>query len=226
MTTTVEAVMTADVVVVPETASFKQIVHVLRVYGVNAAPVLGADGTVTGVVSATDLLLKEADPDAAEDSPLFAGPRRRKEIRKSAGTVAADLMTSPAITIAPTAPVEQAARVMRREHVSRLPVIDQKSGRLVGIVSRADLLRVYSRPDRDIHDDVVRNVIVGRFGWEAERYAVTVKQGQVTVEGDLERRSQIPALLHAIRRVEGVVAAEARLNWTVDDTYIQHYPMY
>ncbi|MFG2006236.1 CBS domain-containing protein [Spirillospora sp. NPDC048911] len=224
MRTQVEAVMTTDVVAVSEEAPFKEIVRALRSHGVDAVPVVRLDKSVCGVVSATDLLLKEADPGAAEDPHPLAGPRRRREIRKSAGTAARDLMTTPAITISPTATVEEAARLMRREHVSRLPVTDPETGCLAGIVSRSDVLRVYSRPDEQIREDVVNDVIAGQFGLEPKLYSVNVERGQVSVQGDVERRSQIPQLLHAIRRVEGVVSAEGRLEWAVDDTYAQHYP--
>ncbi|WP_192809442.1 CBS domain-containing protein [Actinomadura rudentiformis] len=224
MGTAVEAVMTTDVIAVPEQAPFKEIVQTLRLHGVDAVPVVRPDGTLCGVVSATDLLLKEADPGATEDPHPFAGPRRRREIRKTAGTVACDLMTTPAITISPTATVEQAARTMRRHHVSRLPVTDPATGRLAGIISRSDALRVYTRPDHDIHDDVLHTIIADQFGWDANLYTVDVQQGQVRVQGQVERRSQIPQLLHAIRRLEGVVSAQGHLSWTIDDTYAQHYP--
>ncbi|MBO2446017.1 CBS domain-containing protein [Actinomadura barringtoniae] len=220
MDTKVEAVMTTDVAIVPEHMPFRQIVNVLRRHAVNAAPVVREDGTVSGVVSTTDLLLKEADPTAAGDPHPFAGPRRRSEVRKSAGTEAADLMTAPAVTVAPDATVEEAARIMRRKHISRLPVVDAK-GRLVGIVSRTDVLRVYDRPDEEIREDVLKEV---QSQFALDRYAVRVDNGRVSIEGAVDRRSVIPALLYRIRRVEGVVSAEAQMTWEVDDTYGEHYP--
>jgi CBS domain-containing protein len=219
MQTKVEEVMTTGVFAVSERASFKEIVNELRLHGVDAVPVLREDGTVSGLVSSTDLLLKKADPNAAEAPHPFAGPRRRRELRKAAGTTAADLMTAPAVTITPGASVEEAAGLMRRRRVSRLPVVDADTGRLVGIVSRADVLRVYSRPDEQIRRDVLDEAVARRFGAEAKGCAVTVTDGRVTVQGTVARRSIVPALLHGIRRVEGVVSAEAQVGWEVDDTY-------
>jgi len=225
MDTKVEKVMTTDVVAISEHMPFKQIVRELRRHGVNAAPVM-LEGTVLGMISTTDLLLKEADPNAAEDPHPFAGPRRRAEVRKSAGTEARDLMTAPAITVAPDATVEEAARIMRRKHVSRLPVVESSTGRLVGIVSRSDVLGVYRRSDEEIREDVVKEVMSDQFAMDAQRCTVRVSGGRVTVEGTVDRRSVIPLLLHGIRCVEGVVSAEARLSWEVDDTYAQHYPTF
>jgi CBS-domain-containing membrane protein len=224
MHTKVETIMTTEVVTVSERTPFKEIVNELRLHGVNAVPVLRADETVSGIVSATDLMLKEADPSAAEDPHPFAGPHRRRELRKTAGTTAGDLMTAPAVTTSPDATVEEAARLMWRKHVSRLPVVDTGTGRLVGLVSRADVLRVYSRPDEQIRQDVLDEAVTGRFGLETKRCTVAVTEGRVTVQGMVDRRSIIPVLLHGIRRVEGVVSADAQLGWEVDDTYAGRYP--
>lgn len=222
METTVEEVMTTDVVSVPETATFKEIVETLRRGRVNAVPVVATEGRPVGIVSTADLIQKEADPTGADNEHLFATPRRHREWRKAAGATAAELMTEPARTTTPHATVRAAAQEMRRHRVGRLPVVDPRSGRLVGIVSRSDVLRVYERPDEEIRRDVLADIggrAVGPAGID-----VAVERGRVTVRGKVDLRSRIPALMHEIRRVEGVVSARSELEWGADDLIARHYP--
>jgi CBS domain-containing protein len=220
MKTTVKDVMTTEVVTVREDTPFKEIVAVLLRTGVGAVPVLNSTGQVRGVVSESDLLAKEADPTAFEESHPLERHRRRLERKKTGGAVAADLMTAPpAVTYERTA-VSDAAGELRRHRVQRLPVVDVLSGRLVGIVSRSDLLRVYTRPDEEIRRDVLEEVIVKESAMDPMRFQVTVTGGNVVIGGQIERRSLIPLLLHAVRRVEGVVSAESALTFEFDDTMI------
>lgn len=222
MRTPVNDVMTTDVVAVAEDTPFKTIVEVMRRGHVPAVPVLDAAGQVRGVVSESDLLLKETDPDAGEQ--FHVSPARRREQHKAEAVTAAQLMTSPPVTIPRAATVEDAAACMRRHHIGRLPVIDELTGRLVGIVGRADVLAVYGRPDEDIRRDVYDEVVTAEFALARERIDVTVEDGQVTLRGSVPRRSQIPVLLHSVRHVEGVVSARARLAYDTDDTYVGAVP--
>ncbi|MBC6463877.1 CBS domain-containing protein, partial [Actinomadura sp. HBU206391] len=123
---TVKGVMTTEVVTVGAKASFKDIVERMHRQHVSTLPVVGPAGQVLGVVSKSDLLLKSAHPDAEEEFHLTPGGRRRQ--RKASGTIASELMTSPAITVPDTAAVDDALRVMRRHGVSRLPVVDASTG--------------------------------------------------------------------------------------------------
>lgn len=211
---TVKDVMTTGVVAVEEKTPFKDIVEVMHRQHVSSVPVLDSTGQVRGVVSKSDLLLKEADPDAGLE--FHVAPERRREQHKAAGVVAADLMTAPAITVPASATVEDAAQYMCRHKVGRLPVVDALTGRLVGIVGRSDVLSVYRRSDTEIHDDVVNQVIKRDFALEPSRFDVTVKDGRVIVKGTAEHRSLAPLLMHAIRHVEGVVSAQDHLGY--DDT--------
>jgi CBS domain-containing protein len=224
MHTVVKDVMTTEVVAVEETTSFKDIVDLMHRQHVSALPVLDSTGQVRGVVSQSDLLLKEADPDAGEE--FHISPERRREQHKAAGTIAADVMTSPAITMSASATVEEAARSMRRHKIGQLPVIDALSGHLIGIVGRADVLAVYRRPDADIHQDVLSQVVERESAMDPGRFEVTVKDGRVTVKGTVERRSQIPLLMHAVRHVEGVVSAQGRLGYDTDDLYVPFHQYY
>jgi CBS-domain-containing membrane protein len=148
MRRTVEDVMTREVVAVRGSTPFKALVRLLNEHRVTALPVLDDVGAVVvGVVSESDLALKEVQPLREGHTPIFESIRHRGEREKAGGTTAAALMTKPAVTVAPETPVA-AARLMHDRGVKRLPVVDH-GGALVGIVTRADLLKVSLRPDHD-----------------------------------------------------------------------------
>ena len=210
--TTVKDVMTTSVVAVREDADFKEMVTQMRRRRVSAFPVIDTGGRVIGVVSEADLLLKEAQAASAVPQDLARlAWRRLTERSKAAGITAAEVMTRPAVTIEPDAPVTEAAARMQARRVKRLPVVDQ-DGRLRGIVSRADVLSVFERPDTDIWDDVVKGVITGEYGLDPQMFVVTVRSGVVTVTGSVDREDA-PDLLAAVRHLEGVVALRDRLSY-------------
>lgn len=214
MTRTVADVMTRTVVVVPGSAPFKQVVRAMREYRVSALPVTDADGLIVGVVSEADMILRE-DPSVLEPH-FFEGHTRRDERRKAEALVARDLMTAPPVTIGPQASVAEAARMMHERGVKRLPVIDLE-GRIVGIVSRMDLLAEFLRDDDDIKTEVCR-VLADDLAIAADQVLVLVEDGVVHLEGRVERRSLVPTLWGAVRAVPGVVGLDERLTWELDDT--------
>ena len=179
-------------------------------------PVVDDDGLVLGVVSEADLLLKEAHPDPDADVPLIWTRRRRAEHDKAAAAAARDLMTVAVVSIPPEATVAEAARRMHAARVKRLPVVDQR-GRLLGIISRADLLKVFNRPDLAIRREIIEDVIVGEFMMDPGRFFIQVHDGVVVLEGRVETRSLLPLLVRAVHGVEGVVRVENRLAYDVDD---------
>jgi len=206
----VKDVMTTDVVSVPESAEYKDIVSVVRELRVSAFPVLDAAGHLVGVVSEADLLLKEAGQEALGGSLISSG--RRGEQAKAAGVTAAELMTSPAVTIGPEDSVADAARRMHDRHVKRLPVVDH-AGRLVGIVSRVDLLSVFDRPDSEIRATVRKDIIARDFALDPDSFDVQVTSGIVTITGQVENQAVAQHLLGALRHAEGVVGVRSRLRF-------------
>ncbi len=208
MTTRVEDVMTRNVVSLRKHAQFKEIVHVMRSRKFSAFPVLDDHDRVIGVVSEDDLLVKEAVP-SSRVSVLV----RHSDKAKAAGLCAAELMHRPAITIGPDATVAEAARLMHARHVKRLPVVDGPTRRLVGIVSRVDLLGVYDRPDEDIRKEILEQVIEAEFVLDNLAFEVTVTGGVVTVAGPVHRQPVALSLLAAIGQVDGVVAVRDRLSY-------------
>jgi CBS domain-containing protein len=205
MTSTVKDVMATRVVAVGEAATYKDILTTLLEYRISPCPVLDAAGQVTGVVSEADLLPKEIGPQPfSGPGRLLRASGRRGERTKAAALTAAELMSTPPVTISPQASVTEAVRQMQERGVKRLPVIDE-TGRLVGIVSRLDVLSIFARPDSRIRDEVIHNVIAGRFKLSPEAFEVTVTSGVVTVTGQADNPTIASALISAIRQVEGVI---------------------
>lgn len=208
MSTAVHDVMTTRVISVPETAEYKEIVTLLRRHGVSAVPVIDQAGKVTGLVSEADLLMKQTAPAMPSGAVRLAWRLRLKS--KASAVTAAELMTSPAVTIGPDASVGQAACLMRDRRVKRLPVVD--GGQLVGIVSRVDVLSVYERPDDEIRHEIVAGIVVGSL-LDPSAFEVTVKSGIVTMSGQAESRVVALNLLSAVLCVEGVVAVRDHLSY-------------
>ncbi len=214
MDSRVEDVMTRDVVAVRETAGYKEIIAVMRRSRVSAVPVLDEEGRLTGVVSEADLLLKEVGAEALSGYLISTG--RRGELAKAAGVTAAGLMSTPAVTIGPAETVVAAARRMHDRRVKRLPVVDE-SGRLVGIVSRVDVLSVYARADEEIRDEVIRKIIAGGSGLDPAAFAVKVSSGIVTIGGHAASRAVAQQLADAVRHLEGVVDLRDRITFPRDE---------
>jgi CBS domain-containing protein len=214
MSATVKDVMTTHVVAVRRNASFKDMAVSLREHRVSAFPVLDDEDRVVGVVSEADLLAKEAvDLGRGHVSALrHHGVFHNKEQAKAAGVTAADLMSAPPVTIGPHEPVTQAARLMYGRKVKRLPVTDEE-GRLIGIVSRSDVLSVYSRPDADIRREITERVLLDTLLVDPARFTVTVLDGQVTIEGTPETAMVGRDIIEETRHVEGVVSVRDRLTY-------------
>lgn len=213
MTRAVRDVMTKLVVVAPLDAGFTDLVRLMHDYRVSAIPVVADDGAIVGVVSEADLLRK-GDPELSEWH-LLEGPHRRAERRKAAARTARDLMTSPAVVISPTAPTSEAAHLMRTRHLKHVPVVDGH-GRVLGVVSRVDLLALFLRGDDAIREDVVE--LVRRAGADATAVDVEVVAGVVRLEGSIAFRSDRDRLVDRARAVDGVVDVEAAsLDFREDD---------
>lgn len=193
---TVSDVMTHTVVAVGRDAPFKEIVQLFDQWKVSALPVLEGEGRVVGVVSEADLLHKEEFRDADDTQGEFAD-------RLKAGAVTAgELMNAPAVSVHADATLGEAARIMARRKVKRLPVVD-RVGMLQGVVSRGDLLKVFLRPDEEMAEEIRDSVLTSLPSTEA--ITVTVTEGVVTLGGSLPERGLVPVLARAVRAVEGVV---------------------
>jgi CBS domain-containing protein len=210
MNAIVKDVMSTHVIAVRQDATFKEMAARLREHRVSAFPVLDDDNKVIGVVSEADLLTKEAL--AGELSGAFYTMTHHREQAKAAALTAADLMTKPAVTIGPDETVSHAARLMYSRRVKRLPVTAE-DGTLIGIVSRADVLSVYGRPD------ITQDLILKTYLCNPAHFTVTVKDGIVTIEGAPETTAVGRDIIESARHVEGVVAVRDRLTYPPADHY-------
>ncbi|MFD6230305.1 CBS domain-containing protein [Streptomyces sp. NPDC060232] len=205
---TVSDVMTHTAVAIGREASYKEIVELLHEWKVSAVPVLEGEGRVVGVVSEADLLPKE---EFRREEPRL--PEQLDEASKAGGVLAEDLMSSPAVTVHPDATTAEAARIMARRHVKRLPVVNQL-GMLEGVVSRSDLLKVFLRPDEELEEEI-RQAVLTDLAPGMTSLDFSVREGVVTLRGPLHDRALVPLLARAIRAVEGVVDVRIELDGTV-----------
>ncbi|MFF4908110.1 CBS domain-containing protein [Streptomyces sp. NPDC001260] len=221
----VGSVMTTDVVRAEYGTPFKEVVRLLGENRISGLPVVDEDEKVIGVISETDLMIRQADtPDPYEQPrhhPLAAMTREsRTRKAKARARTAGQLMTEPAVTVHADDTIVEAARTMALHHVERLPVLDEEQ-RLVGIVTRRDLLQVFLRPDSEIRKEVVDEVIV-RALWLAPRSVdVSVVEGVVTLAGHMERKSETEIAVSMTRQIDGVVAVVDKLTFRLDDSHLR-----
>lgn len=210
MNATVKDVMSTHVVAVREDAAFKEIAAALREQRAGAFPVLDAANKVVGVVSEADLLAIEALDGSVHGR--FQGLRHHRRLPGAGPVTAADLMTKPAVTIGADEPALSAARLLYSRRVKQLPVTSP-DGTLIGIVSRSDVLTVYSRPDEAIEHEITQELILKALLCDPSRFTVTVKDGIVTIEGAPESADVGREIIDQARHVEGVVAVRDRLSY-------------
>ncbi|MEU7004624.1 CBS domain-containing protein [Nonomuraea sp. NPDC046570] len=219
----VNEIMTRDVASVNGSTPFKDVAETLIAHAVSAVPVVDAEAHVIGVVSEADLLRKEEFREQfyreGYQPPLRArlGWEGRKAKKKAAGDTAAALMTAPAVTITPGASTVEAARLMEEHGIKRLPVVDEE-GRLLGIVSRHDVIKVFVRQDGDIAHEVREEILDRALLGSADSVRIKVVNGIVTLSGSVDRRSDSEITARMIQRVNGVINVINKLEWEKDDT--------
>ncbi|GAB1692153.1 CBS domain-containing protein [Krasilnikovia sp. M28-CT-15] len=212
---TVSHVMTKPAVFATEADSYRQVVNLLMEHRVSAVPVVDAFERVTGVVSEADLLRK-IEYVGEEDARFLERGRRRRHRAKATARTAGDLMSSPAVVVVQRTSIPAAARIMDREGVKRLPVVDDL-GRLLGVVSRGDLLKVHLRPDEEILRDVETSVLHPFLADDAATISVTVLDGIVTLAGRVDRWSAADLVARLIYQLPGVVEVVSTVSFTFND---------
>jgi CBS domain-containing protein len=217
---TVRDVMTQSVVSARASTPLKDVVKALVENRISGLPVVDEDGTVIGVVSEGDLLVKAQGPDAIRHRPLarFLGEsaRTRTQLTKLGAVTAAEAMTAPAITIEASQSIHEAASIMTAKAVNRLPVLDD--GRLIGIVTRADLVRAYVRSDEELARTIREDVILRVLWLDPAVFTVTVKDGVVSIVGEVDRRSTAEIIERSVRMVPGVIDLRGSVAWRIDDS--------
>lgn len=217
----VRDVMTTDVVTVRADTPFKELVQAMAERRVSGVPVVGEDGTLVGIVTEADLLIaeEEAEEPRRRRSFLewFIHPTRLADIEGRAdGVRARDIMTRTVVTVGPDVPLREALKVLLDAGVRRLPVVDADE-RVVGIVSRRDLLSPFLRPDPEIGREIEQEVIVHTMWIDPATIRVRVDEGVAELEGRVPTRSTKEILLELVRRVDGVVGIVDHVTYGVDD---------
>lgn len=206
----VSEVMTKDPVTIGADASLKDVARLFDQHRISGLPVVGHEHEVLGVVSEADIIVREAGAEEAKTGwsgllARFGGGAR--PIARTAG----EAMSSPAVTIRPEARVAEAARMMLDGDIKRLPVVDA-DGRLVGIVTRADLVRAFTRTDEEIRREIEQDVLVRTLWVSPGRVAVSVRQGEVSLTGRLDTELNAELLPRLVERVPGVVSVTSSLS--------------
>lgn len=206
----VRDVMTAPVVTVREDTPIKDVAQALLAHRISGVPVVSRDGELVGIVTEADLLYKEL-PEERGGWWLRPDPER---IRKRQGLVARDLMTWPVITVQEDTPLREAARLMAKHGVNRLPVV--RDERVVGIVSRADVIKALARDDREL-ERAVRESLLRELWVDPATVHVRVEEGVVHLEGTVDRRSDKELVERWVAGIDGVVSVRSELRYRFDD---------
>ena len=220
---TVMHVMTRRVHVASPLTPFKTLVRLIEDNRISAIPIVDEQGVPIGLVSESDLLLKERQQELDSKQNLVHPLKRRHDRAKAAGVLASELMTSPPITIECDAPLSEAARRMQDRNVRRLIVVDER-GRIAGIVSRSDLLQVFLRTDEELRDEVVSQLIPTIILDAPEVVGVDVSCNVVTLSGEVDRKSDVEILTRLTRQLDGVVSVDDQLTYRWDDRAVPAPP--
>lgn len=213
----VRDVMTVDVLTVTPETPLREVATRLSERRISGMPVVDESGRCIGVVSEGDLLFKEVGhprPPRVLDW-LLGGPYDPDALRRRSARTAREAMSAPPVVIGPDRPLRVAADLMVGHGVNRLPVVEDD--RLVGIVTRADLVRAYVRLDeeivRTIRDEILRHTM-----WlDPADFEIESREGLVRVEGAVDRRSTARIVEKLIGLVDGVAGVESALTWSLDD---------
>ncbi|TKA09470.1 CBS domain-containing protein [Actinacidiphila oryziradicis] len=214
--------MTREVIEAHRETPSKDVAQLLDRYRISGLPVVDPDDKVLGVVSETDLMRRQADQAEGYQGRRFRLPALSRSARakaaKARAVTAGQLMSTPAITVHPEQRVVDAARIMERHHIERLPVVDEED-RLIGIATRRDLLRVFLRTDEEIRTEVIDEVLTRAMCLPPGTVIVTVHDGMATLEGQVERSSDIPITVTLAWQVDGVIGVVSRLTFRTDDSH-------
>lgn len=207
----VRDVMTEKVFTVEPDTPLKVVATRMLEYGVSGMPVVNGE-SVVGVVSETDVLYKERSaPDRKGVVDWLVHYGEDPPLAKLDARTAGQAMTTPAVTVASGRSVADAATLMLDLGIDRLPVVD--SGYLVGIVTRADLVRAFTRSDEVIAREIREEGLLRRFWMGPSSVMVEVVQGNVVLDGRVDTEDFAESIVAFTERVPGVVSVESKLTW-------------
>jgi CBS domain-containing protein len=219
----VRDVMSRSVISVRPGTQLKEVAQLLVDNKISGVPVVSESGEVLGVVSEADFLIKEQGAEAVHtrrlDRILGESRESREQRAKLAAITAGAAMTSPAVTIESWRSISEAAAVMTERKINRLPVVDDDA--IVGIVTRADLVRAYVRTDEQLAREIKEEVIARSLWLEPALFEVSVDNGVATVRGQVDLRSEAEAMEHMIRRTPGILEVFCDVTWSREDARLE-----
>jgi CBS domain-containing protein len=207
----VHDVMTTEVATTTPDALLKEAALELVRRRVSGMPVV-EDGRVVGVLSEADILAKEGEEEKHGGFlQWLVDPGDPWVAARFDAVTVADAMSAPARTILPDRTVAEAATLMLDENVNRLPVVDA-DGTLLGLVSRADLVRAFVRTDAEVLHEIQEDVLRRVMWLNPSEVEVTVVDGVVTLKGEVASEADADLLPTFVRRVPGVVEVSSALT--------------
>lgn len=216
-------VMSSPVITVSPDTPFREVVATMLQHAISGLPVVDEKGRLLGIVTEADLLLKEEEPQPQPALIPWHGSSLRLErivdrSRKATGTTAGELMTENVVTATEDTTAHQLARLMRAHNINRIPIV--RDGMLVGIVTRADVLRLFTRGD-DVLAAGIREMLAHDLWIDPKVLAITCRNGVVALSGEVDRRTDRDLIVRWTKTMDGVVGVNAdRLEFRYDDLAI------
>jgi len=211
--------MTPDVITVGPDASLKEAARRMIEAGVSGLAVTLTDGQLVGIITEADFVATEADRRHKKRAGLLRLVYREVELPAHERLVR-DMMSTDLVVLGPEADHAEAARLMEREGIKRIPVVDA-DGRLLGLVSRSDILRVFARSDQEIIEEIEQHVIGDILWIDPMRVNIQCSEGNVTLRGRLETRTDAELLARLTARVDGVISVANHLDYEIDNTKLE-----
>lgn len=216
----VRDIMTIDPVRVSVSTSLREAARLMVRHRISSLPVVDDAGRLAGILTEGDFLRQEATRDRPQGVSLLDALFGEDEASTVTAQNVAEVMTHGVVTITPEATMGEAARVMGRRNIKSLPVVDLE-GELIGIISRADIVGAFTKPDDVIEDEIREDVIRRLLFLDPSLVRIEVADGVVTLTGELENRTEVQLLEELSRRIAGVVKVESRLGYKVDDRRLE-----
>ena len=220
----VRDLMTTDPLTVSPDTLLKEAARTMVRSKVSGLPVL-VDGALVGIVTEGDFLRQEANRGQPYRFSLLDALFGEGPSDAPAAETVVEVMTEMVISTTPEVTIGEAARVMANKRVKRLPVVDE-DGVLIGIISRADVVNAFTKPDEIIEDEIREDIVRRLLFLDPQDVGVAVDDGVVTLEGEMENRTEAHLLEELTRRVEGVIRVDSQLTFLVDDQKVERqYPL-
>lgn len=220
----VRDLMTTDPITTTPDTPLKEAARLMVRHKVSGLPVVSG-GRVVGIVTEGDFLRQAANRDQPYRFSLLDALFGDEPTAAPAAETVGQVMTEQVLTVAPDASLTEAARIMASRRVKRLPVVGPDGG-LLGVISRADVVNAFTKPDEVIEDEIREDIVRRLLFLDPGAVQISVKDGVVSLSGELENRTEAHLLEELTRRLDGVIRVDSQLSFEVDDQRIEKmYPL-